>query len=170
MFRYFSIHTKENISQERLVFLIKIIGEHYSHEFSSSNSNKKNGILKVHKELSRDRFYVTKTQIKTFLYPNKNSTIKHLFGTNNQINTLKIPYSAFKIFEKIIDIVLNNKTLSDKCNKMFMKDKDTGKCLCRDTIIGDFFEVLDFRSRYLIGKQKNLYKMFRQICDKTCKY
>ena len=170
MARYFWIHSENIVSQKRLIFVINVIGDHYQSEFSSMNSNYRNGVLKIHKELSRDRIYVTFTQIKTFLNPNRIRSIdeiKDLFDLKISPNVVKIPFTAFIIFEKITDIILNNPALKEKCTNLF--NKKEVNCYCRDNLVSEFYEAIDSKSDQLLGKQVNIYKKFYGICLKTCK-
>ena len=181
--KYFWLHSKEVVSQKKLVSVIRIIGNHYQSEFSSLNKisgngilkidrdySYRNGVLKIYKELRRDKTYVTITQIKTFLNPNKKGVIDRVRNIFNEAsNTIKIPFSAFDIFEKIIDIILNNPVIFEKCRIEFHKENTSDRCLCRNNLIDELFRVMDFRSNNLFVDQKKIYNRFRGISDKTCK-
>ncbi len=170
MLKYFWLHSKKVVSQEKLISVIKIIGSHYQSEFSSSKNSYKNGVLKIRNELKRDNTYVSITQIKTFLKPNRKGVVDRVRNIFNQAsNTIKIPFSAFKIFEKIINIILSNPVIFEKCRIEFLKEKVSDRCLCRDNLINELFEVLDYRSNNLFRNQRDIYKKFCGVSDKTCK-
>ena len=176
---YYWLPSKTSISQARLIALIRIIGKYYQNQIFQKNLLEIKSDEKRHEKIGLEIIFnklsikgksrknrtinqgknckISKTQIKTFLYPSK------------YFNHIKVPYNSFLIFECTLDIILENPKLIKICKTQLSLNAKNADCLCRNNLILDYYNLLNVsRKRIINRKQILLLNDFRKIGSKTC--
>lgn len=176
MIHYFWLPCRTSLSQEKLIYLIETIGKYYQNRIYLRNNLifqkdeykfKKMGIelvfnrlsikQKTSKNLKINKHKISKSQIKSFLYPSK------------YFDHIKIPYNSFLIFECILEIILENPKLIKKCREQSAPNALSTHCLCRNNLILDYFNLLNSHRRRIINYDQHLIlNNFRSIGNINC--
>lgn len=167
LFKYFWIRNDKKFDQEFLINIVKKLGKISKDEPSLVKYKKSDdltrGIAKINDEIKRENKRISKGQIKAFLGLHKQQfsdrMSEYIFGKKSY--DVKVPFNAFEIFKKIIDLVCKSEELLRYCGYR-------EGCLCRDKLIKDFWSLLQSEKTDLYGHQKAIKSKFRNIATHSC--
>lgn len=150
--KYFKVFYEYNIANRNIVQLVEEIGKQSK---NLHGSDWKKGVMRIQRFLHDNKgFNVSKREIKTFIMANRNNR-----------GIIKIPYTAYPIFEAITTLIHKNEDSLSYCKKCIVRNLECKSC--RESLIQDYFELLDTVSRHLTEKAHNVYAQFKN-CTYTC--
>jgi hypothetical protein len=163
MLNYFRPVIDQKINHDNLKKIVELIGERYSAGYSLKKITYfKIGLIKIKREAKYlNNVTISFSQIRSFLNPTQKSFIDTFL--DNEKYYAKIPYTSHIIYKTILSIVKTDDVLLFECRQMNLS---TSKCVCKDSLIKDFYNILIDKSGFIKrSTKKTKNKGLRDLSD-----
>ncbi|NOQ27597.1 MAG: hypothetical protein GQ564_19715 [Bacteroidales bacterium] len=161
MLNYFPVHSNIYVDNKIIKEIIVLIGKRFDKNEQKPFNKGRDEVKRI---LATKDKSISNRELKRFINPSK----RNILGLDsNNINTRInfLPVKSFHIFETILEIIQNDRNLLVECRNL---TNYTTKCICRDALIKDFFQVILEKKDVLQKWHIDLYNNFYWSANKTC--